>query len=185
MIRPLLPIYQRKSPQTLEIYRYSIHILRLRDRVTLANARSPPHTPKLLHMVLETMRTAHPLTAPKSRKSSSTALFNVSDPERIVFVRLCFSGFNQTAPIANMAILRRALADADYRGSSVLVALEDSTIVVGLRKILLNHFRRLCQRSCQGGRITVNARLSTVYWLGYPIHVQRGMCWWIPAVHGL
>ncbi len=33
-----------------------------------------------------------------------------------------------------MAILRRTLADADYRGISVLIALEDSYILVGLRK---------------------------------------------------
>ncbi len=43
---------QRKSPQTLEIYRYSIHIFCLQDRVTLVNARSPPHTPNVLQMVL-------------------------------------------------------------------------------------------------------------------------------------
>ncbi len=54
-ILPLLLIYQRKSPQTLKIYRYSIHLLFLQDRLTLANARSPPHTPTLLHMVLKTM----------------------------------------------------------------------------------------------------------------------------------
>ncbi len=61
-------------------------------------------------------------------------LFNVPDPGRIVFIRLYFSGFKQTAPMANMAILRRSLTDADYRGSSVLVALEDSTILEDLRK---------------------------------------------------
>ncbi len=41
-----------------------------------------------------------------------------------------------------MAILRRALADADYRGSSVLVALEDSTILVGLRKNTIESFEK-------------------------------------------
>ncbi len=41
-----------------------------------------------------------------------------------------------------MDILRRALADADYRGNSVLVALEDSTILVGLGKNTVESFEK-------------------------------------------
>ncbi len=42
-------------------------------------------------------------------------------------------------------------------------------------------FVRLNQRWADNRKRSV----ITVYWLGYPIHVQRGICWWIAAVHGL
>ncbi len=41
-----------------------------------------------------------------------------------------------------MYVLRRAVADADYRGSSVGVRLEDSTILVGLRKNTIKSFEK-------------------------------------------
>ncbi len=41
-----------------------------------------------------------------------------------------------------MAIHRSALADADYRGSTVLVAHDDSTILVGLRKTTIESFHK-------------------------------------------
>ncbi len=79
---------------------------------------------------------------PDRANRQAAALFSVPDPGRIVFIRLRFSGFNQTAPISNMAILRHALADADYRGSSVLIALQDSSILVGLRKNTIESFEK-------------------------------------------
>ncbi len=111
--------------------------------MTLVNAHFLPHTPKLPRMALKTKITA---SAPsfgrseiaKTVKQRHSSMFLTLD----VSIRLCFSGFNQNAFIANMAILRRALADADYRGSPVLVALEDSTIVVGLRKNTIESFEK-------------------------------------------
>ncbi len=75
-----------------------------------------------------------PRPRPDRANRQAAALFSVPDPGRIVFARLRFSGYNRTAPIANMAILRRALAHSNYRGSFVLIALEDSSIIVGVRK---------------------------------------------------
>ncbi len=44
------------------------------------------------------------LTRPRPDRANrqAAALFNVPDPGRIVFARLQFAGYNQTAPIANM-----------------------------------------------------------------------------------
>ncbi len=42
---------------------------------------------------------------PDRANRQAAALFSVPDPGRIVFARLRFSGYNHTAPIANMAIL--------------------------------------------------------------------------------
>ncbi len=46
---------------------------------------------------------------------------------------LRFFGYNQTAPNHQYG-KRRALADVNYKGSSVPIALEDSWIIVGLRE---------------------------------------------------
>ncbi len=46
-----------------------------------------------------------------------------------------------------MAILHRALADADYRASSVLIALEGSCILVEFSKNKIHALRKLWQRS--------------------------------------
>ncbi len=45
-----------------------------------------------------------------------------------------------------MAILRRALADANYGGSSVLIALEDSSIIVGVRKNTIEFLEKALQK---------------------------------------
>ncbi len=45
-----------------------------------------------------------------------------------------------------MAIPRRVLADADYRGSSVLIALEDSFILVGLRNNTIEVFEKAVEK---------------------------------------
>ncbi len=71
---------------------------------------------------------------PDRANRQTAALFHVPDPGRIEFLRLRFCGVELSAPIANMAILRRALADCNYRSSSVLISLEDSSIIVGIRK---------------------------------------------------
>ncbi len=44
--------------------------------------------------------------------------------------------------MANMAILRRTLADSNYRGSPVLIAFEDSTVFLGLRKNTIGSFEK-------------------------------------------
>ncbi len=109
------------------------------------NARSPPTYAEIAAYGIANKSSslpAVPRQRPDRANRQAAALFNVPHPGRIVFIRLCFFGFNQTAPIANMAILRRALADADYRGSSVLVALEDSTILVGLPKNTIESFEK-------------------------------------------
>ncbi len=74
---------------------------------------------------------------------------------RIVFARLRFSGYNQTAPIANMAICRQALADVNYRGSSVFIALEDSSIIVGVRKNTIEFLEKALQKVVKSFSVAV------------------------------
>ncbi len=110
------------------------------ERQDPGNSRKRPTAPTYAQVaatfVPASAENAQKIARPRPDRANrqAAALFNVPDPGRIVFARLQFSGYNQTAPIANMAILRRALADANYRASSVLIPLEDSSILVGARK---------------------------------------------------
>ncbi len=95
-------------------------------------------------MVLQNSEQLRPILRqhPDRANRLAAANFDVPEPRRIVFTQLCFTSFNWTASMANMAILRRAHADSNNRGSPVLIALEDSTVFLGLRKNTIESFEK-------------------------------------------